>query len=69
MDRETYIAPIVEAYIPEALFEEKLALTQEFWALFDTLYATFEASERFDSEVYKMLESESLGLAKPTTKP
>ena len=59
MDRETYIAPIVEAYIPDASFAEKLALTQEFWALFDALYATFEASERFDSHPLKMVESES----------
>ncbi len=59
MDRETYIAPIVEAYIPDASFAEKLALTQEFWTLFDALYATFEASERFDSQGQKMVESES----------
>jgi hypothetical protein len=59
MDRETYIAPIVEAYIPDASFAEKLALTREFWALFDALYATFEAQERFDSSPQKMLESES----------
>jgi hypothetical protein len=59
MDRETYIAPIVEAYIPQASFEDKLALTREFWALFDALYATFEASERFDSQGSKMVESES----------
>jgi hypothetical protein len=59
MDRETYIAPIVEAYIPEASFEEKLALTQEFWALFDALYTAFEASEGFDSQAPKMVESES----------
>ena len=59
MDRETYIAPIVESYIPDASFEEKLALTQEFWALFDALYATFNERQRFDSEASKMLESES----------
>ncbi len=59
MDRETYIAPIVEAYIPDASFEEKLALTHEFWALFDALYATFEANERFDSFEPNMVESES----------
>lgn len=59
MDRETYIAPIVEAYIPDASFEEKLALTQEFWTLFDALYATFEARERFDSQGQNMIESES----------
>jgi hypothetical protein len=59
MDRENYIAPIVEAYIPDASFEKKLALTQEFWALFDALYATFEATERFDSQAPKMVQSES----------
>jgi hypothetical protein len=59
MDRETYIAPIVEAYIPDASFEQKLALTGEFWALFDALYATFEACEGFDSQPSKMVESES----------
>ena len=59
MDRETYIAPIVEAYIPDASFAEKLALTQEFWSLFDALYAALEASERFDSAPLKMVESES----------
>jgi hypothetical protein len=63
MDRHTYIAPIVEAYIPDASFEEKLALTQEFWALFDALYATLAASERFDSQAPKMVESESLKTA------
>ncbi len=60
MDRETYIAPIVEAYIPDASYGEKLALTQEFWALFDAIYATFEAGERFDSQTPNMVESESL---------
>jgi hypothetical protein len=59
MDRETYIAPIVEAYIPDASFAEKLALTQEFWVLFDALYATFEAGERFDSLPPNMVESNS----------
>jgi hypothetical protein len=59
MDKETYIAPIVDAYIPDASFAEKLALTQEFWALFDALYATFESRQRFDSDPLKMVESES----------
>jgi hypothetical protein len=63
MNRETYVAPIVEAYIPDASFEEKLALTQEFWALFDALYSTFEARERFDSLASEMVESESPELA------
>lgn len=59
MDRETYIAPIVEAYIPDADISEKLALTQEFWALFDALYAVLEGRARFDSQPSKMVESES----------
>ena len=58
MDRETYIAPIVEAYITEATQAEKLALTAEFWALFDALYAAFEHRERFDSLSPEMVESE-----------
>jgi hypothetical protein len=65
MDRETYIAPIVEAYIPDASYAEKLALTQEFWALFDTLYATFETSEGFDSLATHMVESESVITSTP----
>jgi hypothetical protein len=65
MDRETYIAPIVEAYIPDATHAEKLALTQEFWTLFDALYTTFQASERFDSEALKMVKSESPEPAQP----
>ena len=67
MDRETFIAPIVEAYIPDASFAEKLALTREFWALFDALYTTFEASERFDSLPTKMVESESRREANPAS--
>lgn len=59
MDRETYIAPIVEAYIPDASFAEKLALTQEFWALFDYLYSQAQPPERFDSHPSKMVESDS----------
>ena len=35
--REKYIAPIVEAYIPDGTHEEKLALTASFWDLFDAL--------------------------------
>ena len=58
MDRENYIAPIVEAYIPDGHVAEKLALTAEFWALFDVLYRTFQERERFDSEAPKMVESE-----------
>ena len=59
MDRETYIAPIVEAFIPDASFAEKLALTQEFWALFDCLYSPDQPPERFDSHPSKMVESDS----------
>ena len=67
MDRETYIAPIVEAYIPDASFAEKLALTQEFWALFDFLYSQAQATERFDSHPPKMVESDSR--KKPNSAP
>jgi hypothetical protein len=59
MNRETYIAPIVEAYIPEASFEEKLALTKEFRALFDCLNAQVQATQRFDSLASDMVESDS----------
>ena len=59
MTRNTYIAPLVEAYIPGGSFEEKLALTREFWALFDALYANFERQERFDDQIEARLESES----------
>lgn len=58
MDRENYIAPIVQAYIPEASHAEKLALTQELWALFDALYATFETRERSATD-----ENARIGLA------
>jgi hypothetical protein len=57
---DSYIAPIVEAYIPDASVEEKLALTRDFWTLFQALYASFEAAERFDSNPSDMVESESL---------
>ncbi len=59
MDRETYIAPIVEAYIPDAKLTDKLALTRELWVLFDALYETFEAGDRFDSLPPNMVESDS----------
>jgi hypothetical protein len=55
MNRDNYIAPIVEAYIEEGTPEEKLALTQELWALFDALYQI----AGFDSDTPDMLESES----------
>jgi hypothetical protein len=58
MDRDSYIASIVEAYIPEASFEEKLALTQEFWGLFGAL-ARIQNLHRFDNNCPEMLESES----------
>ncbi len=69
MERESYIAPIVEAYIPDGSFAEKLALTQEFWALFDALYAVFQQRERFDSQPLKMVESESRKEPKSAPKP
>jgi hypothetical protein len=67
MDRDTYIAPIVEVYIPDASYGEKLALTQEFWMLFDALYTVFIERERFDSGPFKMVESESRREANPAS--
>jgi hypothetical protein len=55
MNRDNYIAPIVEAYIEDGTPEEKLALTQELWALFDALYQI----AGFDAGTPNMLESES----------
>jgi hypothetical protein len=69
MNRDTYIAPIVEAYIPDASFEEKLALTHEFWRLFDALYLTFVARERFDSLPPDMVESESRHITNDASQP
>jgi hypothetical protein len=60
MYRETYIAPIVEAYIPDADISEKLLLTKEFLALFDALYQSFQEQERFDSSKPDMVESDSV---------
>lgn len=59
MDRENYIAPIVETYIPDASRDEKLALTQELWSLFEALYKVYLRQERFDSHMQGMIESES----------
>ena len=57
MDKETYIAEIVEAYIPEATKEEKMALTNELWVLFETLYKISTRGDGFDSFTHNMLES------------
>lgn len=59
MDRETYVAPIVEAYIPHANRAEQLALTAELLDLFDGLFALASLSERFDSIPTDMVESDS----------
>ena len=69
MDRTIYIAPIVEAYIPEASFEEKLALTQEFWELFDALHKINSTQHRFDSQASDMVESESPKMAQSHPNP
>jgi hypothetical protein len=55
MNRDNYIAPIVEAYIEDGTHEEKLALTKDLWGLFDALYVC----AGFDSDTPHMLESES----------
>jgi hypothetical protein len=60
MNRDQYIARVVEAYIPDASNSEKVALSVEFYRLFEALHQSFEASERFDSQGHNMLESESL---------
>ena len=65
MNRDTYIAPIVEAYVPDAEMPEKLAVTREFWAFFDALYSTFQDTQRFDSQPFKMVESDSRTGANP----
>jgi hypothetical protein len=59
MDRENYIAPIVESYIPDASFEQQQELTRELRRLFDALYQSYLRHQRFDSEALKMVESES----------
>jgi hypothetical protein len=59
MDRETYIAPIVESYMPDASREKQVALTQELWALFDALYTVYLDTARFDSVGANMVESDS----------
>jgi hypothetical protein len=58
MDRETYIAPIVESYITDAETDEKLALTGQFLDLFDKL-ANIKKTYRFDSPNAEMVESDS----------
>lgn len=52
--RENYIAPIVEAYIPDGTHEEKLALTASFWDLFDALYETFLQKEEREAQQQKI---------------
>lgn len=68
MDRETYIAPIVESYIPDAEPNEKLELTGQFLELFERL-ANIKKTYRFDSPHAKMLESESDDRAGHHTSP
>jgi hypothetical protein len=68
MDRETYIAPIVESYIPDAVTDEKLALTGQFLDLFDKL-ANIKKSYRFDNANVEMIESESGHQASHIIKP
>lgn len=69
MDRENYIAPIVDAYIPDASFAEKLALTRELWSLFDALWLLIEADHRFDSITANMVESDSRKEQTPAPTP
>lgn len=69
MDRETYIAPIVEGYIPDACHAEKLALTAELFSLFDALLQLVEADHRFDSITADMVESDSREELNPAQTP
>lgn len=59
MDRDTYIAPIVDICMPDASHAEKLELTRELWELFDALFAVQAERERFDSITPRMVESDS----------
>lgn len=46
--RETYIAPIAIHVLPNGTFEERLALTKEFWKLHDFLYERLLEKEELD---------------------
>jgi hypothetical protein len=59
MDRDSYIDPVVEGYMPEANDGEKLAVMAEIWAYFDMLLERVETRERFDSFGAHMVESDS----------
>ena len=67
MKRDTYIAAIVEAYIPNADKAEKIALTKELWGLFDSLYKIYRSREGFDSSCSFMIESCEVIGTKPIT--
>jgi hypothetical protein len=59
MENENYIAPIVEIYIPDASHEEKLALTAEFFSLFDVLDVVRTNYTRFDTLDADVVKSDS----------
>ena len=59
MDRDNYIDPVVEGYMPGASDGEKLAVMAEIWAYFDMLLERVEAQDRFDSIGAHMVESDS----------
>jgi hypothetical protein len=59
MENENHIAPIVEIYIPDTSHEEKLALTAEFFSLFDALDAVRTNYPRFDTLDADVIESDS----------
>ena len=67
MDRENYIAPIVEAYIPNATHAEKLALSAELFSLFDALWRLTGSAARFDTLPLKMVESDSRTESNPAS--
>jgi hypothetical protein len=59
MDRDSYIDPVVEDYMPDASDSEKLAVMAEIWVYFDMLLERVDKRERFDSSRPNMIESDS----------
>lgn len=48
MENQNEIWELVEAYLPNAKQEEKVALTNQFMGLFNGMYDQFCEQERFD---------------------
>lgn len=45
-ERDTYVSPLIEAHMPNASLEEKLAAQLKLWMFFDALYVVYERMER-----------------------